>query len=169
MPFSAVFGSIPLCSSSASGRTALSAFHNALCATNLDGYNVVRLSSVIPPGTTVDASGRLPVPAGSHGERMYCVYAERRETTAGEQAWAGMGWVQRRDGAGGFFVEHDGRDKGTVEEAIQASLVDMVTGAEHLYAPPEWVLQGTVCTGEPVCALVIAPYESVLWNGVPCD
>jgi arginine decarboxylase len=99
---------------------------------------------------------------------MYCVYAERREACPGEQAWAGLGWIQRCDGAGGLFVEHDGRDKGAVEHDIQASLADMVAGAEDLYSPPQWILQGAVCTDKPVCALVIAPYESVLWTGATC-
>ncbi|WP_249714932.1 pyruvoyl-dependent arginine decarboxylase [Rhizomonospora bruguierae] len=145
------------------GRTALSAFHAALVAVGLGQVNLVRLSSVIPPGTGVDATGRARAPESVWGDRLYCVYAERAATVVGEQAWAGVGWVRRLDGLGGLFVEHEGADEQSVSTAIQASLADMVAGAAEEYTPPEWVVQGAACAGQPVCALVIAPYEAAPW------
>src|SRR5688572_16746974 len=100
---SAVYDQIPILCASGSGGTPLSAFHAALVEVDLGHYNLVRLSSVIPPGTSVDGTGKAPVPAGSWGDRMYCVYAEQHATEIGQQAWAGVGWVQRLDGGGGLF------------------------------------------------------------------
>ena len=93
------------------------------------------------------------------------MYAEQRATGAGEQAWAGVGWVQRLDGGGGLFVEHEGASETAVAGAIRASLRDVVAGHEDEFTAPDWVLGGAVCTGEPVCSLVIAPYETAPWAG----
>lgn len=165
MSNSVVYGQIPILRAAAAGRTALAAFHAALVEAGLAHYNLVRLSSVIPPGTGVDATGKAPAPAGRWGDRMYCVYAERSAKTPGEQAWAGVGWVQRLDGRGGLFVEHEGGDEESVTAAIRASLADMVAGAAGEYAPPDWVVHGLTCADRPVCALVIAPYEVAGWSG----
>jgi arginine decarboxylase len=162
---SAVNDQIPVLCASGSGGTTLAAFHAALVEVDLGHYNLVRLSSVIPPATAVDSAGKAPVPAGGWGDRMYCVYAEQRATEPGEQAWAGIGWVQRLDGQGGLFVEHEGTSEGFVTQAIRTSLRDLVAGREDEYAGPDWVVHGTVCVDQPVCALVIAPYESAPWAG----
>ena len=165
MPSSAVSDQIPVLRATGTGGTTLAAFHHALVAVDLGHYNLVRLSSVVPPSTSVDATGKAAVPAGDWGDRMYCVYAEQRATEIGEQAWAGIGWVQRLDGKGGLFVEHEGTSEAFVEHAIRTSLAELVRGAEDQFTGGDWVLEGTVCTGEPVCALVIAPYESQSWAG----
>ncbi len=165
MSTSAIHGRIPVVRATGSGGTDLAAFHAALVAVDLGHYNLIRLSSVIPPNTGVDASGRAPLPTGTWGDRLYCVYAERRATTLGERAWAGIGWVQRKDGGGGLFVEHDGPSEEMVAHAIDTSLRDLVAGREQEFEAPQRVLAGTVCTGAPVCALVLAAYETAPWGG----
>jgi arginine decarboxylase len=166
MPSSAVYDQIPVLCANGSGATTLSAFHAALEQVDLGHYNLVRLSSVIPPGTAVDATGKTPAPRGAWGDRMYVVYAEQRATVPGEQAWAGVGWVQRLDGQGGLFVEHEGTSEELVTRALRDSLRDLVAGREDLYTGPDWVVHGTMCVDQPVCALVIAPYEVSTWAGV---
>jgi arginine decarboxylase len=162
---SAVADQIPVMAATGTGATALAAFHAALVAVDLGHLNLVRLSSVIPPGTSVDATGKAAVPAGRWGDRLYCVYAEQRATRMGQQAWAGVGWVQRLDGGGGLFVEHEGEREEAVTGAIRATLRDLVAGMEHEFTAPDWVLAGAACAGAPVCALVIAPYETASWAG----
>jgi arginine decarboxylase len=165
MSTSAVHDQIPVLKATGRGGTTLSAFHDALVAVDLGFYNLVRLSSVVPPGTSVDATGKATVPSGAWGDKMYCVYAEQRAETLGEQAWAGIGWVQRLDGGGGLFVEHEGGTELYVTNAIKTSLRDLVAGMEDAFSAPDWVLNGAVCEGEPVCSLVIAPYECSTWVG----
>jgi arginine decarboxylase len=165
MSSSAVRGQIPVVRATGKGGTSLSAFHEALVAVGLGYYNLVRLSSVIPPRTSVDATGTAPIPVGQWGDRLYCVYAEQRATVPGEEAWAGIGWAQRHDGGGGLFVEHEGSGEEVVSRAIRTSLRDLVAGREDEFSAPEWVLNGAVCTGEPVCSLVVAAYETVPWEG----
>jgi arginine decarboxylase len=154
---------IPVLRASGTGGTSLAAFHAALAAVDLGHFNLVRLSSVIPPGTTVGKSGTADLLNGMWGDRLYCVYAEQHATEIGDQAWAGIGWVQRLDGLGGYFVEHEGHNEEFVAHAIQTSLSDIVTNEDGAFAEPEWILNGTVCTGPPVCSLVIAPYETASW------
>jgi len=165
MTTSAVYDQIPVVRATGTGTTTLAAFHAALEEVDLGHYNLVRLSSVIPPSTAVDGTGKTPVPAGEWGDRMYCVYAEQRATQPGEQAWAGIGWVQRLDGKGGLFVEHEGTSEEFVTRAIRDSLRDIVAGREDFYSGPDWVVHGAVCTDKPICTLVIAPYEAAPWAG----
>ena len=62
-------------------------------------------------------------------------------------------------------MEHEGTSEEYVAHAIRTSLRDLVRGREDEYSAPDWVLNGAVCTGEPVCSLVIAPYETASWTG----
>jgi arginine decarboxylase len=169
---------LPVLGATASARTGLAAFHRTLVAVGLGHYNLVRLSSVIPPGTEVGTgrpSGGRALPAawrgsrpydfvdGQHGDRLYCVYAERRTDVPGEAVWAGVGWVHRSDGQGGYFVEHDGTTSEAVLDELRTSLAEMVADEPVSFEPPQWVLEGTVCEGDPVCALVVVPYVATAW------
>ncbi|WP_328477814.1 pyruvoyl-dependent arginine decarboxylase [Actinoplanes sp. NBC_00393] len=167
MQTSAVYDEIPVIKVVGRGSTTLSAFHDALVQADIAVYNLVRLSSVIPPGTQVDATGKTPAPQGAWGDKLYCVYAEQYATLPGEQAWAGIGWVQRLDGQGGLFVEHEGTSEGYVTTAIKNSLRDLVRGHSEAFTDPDFVVHGAVCDGDPVCAMVIAPYETASWAGAP--
>lgn len=114
---SSVYSRIPILKSTGTGGSSLAAFHAALVALELGHYNLIRLSSVVPPGTTVDGSGTATAPSGSWGDRLFCVYAEQRATVIGEEAWAGVGWVHRLDNSGGgLLVEHEGHSEASVIE-----------------------------------------------------
>jgi arginine decarboxylase len=162
---SAVYDQLPVVCATGTGNTTLSAFHNALVAMDLGHYNLVRLSSVLPPNTSVDATGKAPVPVGQWGDKLYCVYAEQSATEVGEQAWAGVGWVERLDGGGGLFVEHEGTSEQFVVNAIRTSLADLVEGREDYFTHPDWVLNGAVCTDKPVSSMVLVAYETTPWVG----
>jgi len=164
MSRSAVNSEMPILRATGTGGTALAAFHNALVGVDLGQYNLIRLSSVIPPGTVVDPTGTAPAPTGSWGDRLYCVYAEQRTTTPGEEAWAGIGWVQRLSGGGGLMVEHMGGSEAFVTDSILTSLYDMVQGCEAEFSAPHFVVNGAHCTSKPVCSLVIAPFEMAAWH-----
>ncbi|HYH24152.1 MAG TPA: pyruvoyl-dependent arginine decarboxylase [Blastococcus sp.] len=155
---------IPIVTGIGTGSTALSAFDGALRDAGIANYNLIRLSSVVPAHTAVDATGTAPLPVGGWGDRLYCVYAEQRATAPGDQAWAGIGWVQRLDGAGGLFVEHEGDSEQFVADAIEASLADLAARRPETFGPAQKVLTGTKCVDAPVCALVVAAYETAGWG-----
>ena len=77
------------------GTTELSAFDAALVGAGVANFNLIRLSSVIPPNGEVVEVDRCPFSHGaSWGDRLYAVYAEQRTSIPGQQVWAGVGWVQ---------------------------------------------------------------------------
>ena len=153
---------LPVLRSFSAGVTELSAFHRALMQVGLGYSNLIRLSSVIPPGATVLPDETLPADS-SWGDRLYCVYAEQRTSTPGEEAWAAVGWVQRLDGGGGLLVEHEGGSEGHVTEAVQRSLADMVAEADEAFSEPEWLVCGGRCEDQPVAALVVVPFVRAPW------
>ena len=111
----------------ASASTELAAFDRALVAVGAANYNLIRLSSVIPPGSSVAVVPRVPPrPAACWGDRLYTVYAEQRAASPGEQAWAGVGWVQDDRTGAGLFVEHEGGSERAVRDQISASLAELL-------------------------------------------
>jgi arginine decarboxylase len=151
------------------GKTELAAFDAALRAAGCGNYNLVRLSSVIPPHTELVLEAEPVEPSADWGHRLYCVYAAETTRIPGAQAWAGVGWVRVADGDGrGLFVEHEGPSEEEVRDLIATSLEDMCAGRPERFTPPECSIIGTRCTGdEAVCALVIAKYQVVTWADPP--
>lgn len=149
-----------------SGRTQLAAFDAALRDAGIADFNLVRLSSVIPPAAElriVDGDEQL---TGEHGDLLYCVYASAFASTSGDQAWAGVGWSLRTDGSGaGLFVEHHGSSRGTVVHDIETSLEDMSIGRDDQFETAGSLLASIECEHHPVCALVVATYQRQGWDG----
>ena len=165
MSTTAVSTALPVATGSGTGSTSLSAFDAALRDAGVANFNLVRLSSVIPPDTEVDTTGATPIPEGGWGDRLYCVYAEQHADLPGVEAWAGIGWVQRLDGRGGLFVEHEGPTEEFLTTAIESSLADLVAGRPEEFGEVHMVINGTTCVDKPVCAFVVAAYETAPWRG----
>ena len=165
MSTTAVSSALPVAAGTGTGSTSLSAFDAALRAAGVANFNLVRLSSVIPPDTEVDTTGATPIPEGGWGDRLYCVYAEQHADLPGVEAWAGIGWVQRLDGQGGLFVEHEGPTEAFLTTAIESSLADLVAGRPEEFGEVHMVINGTTCVDKPVCAFVVAAYETATWGG----
>jgi arginine decarboxylase len=143
--------------------TELAAFDAALYEAGIGDYNLLTLSSVIPPGAEV--LQKQPDLSGVEwGDRLYVVLAEQRASVIGEEAWAGIGWIQETGGRRrGLFVEHHGSSEDEVEGLIQASLASMQEYRTERFGPVQSVLRGARCTGLPVSALVAATYEAQPW------
>ncbi len=154
---------ISIFSSEGVGATALSAFDDALLAAGVANFNLIRLSSVIPPSTEILTGEAAAAPTGEWGDRLYCVYAEQTEIRPGREAWAGIGWVQGADGRG-LFVEHSGASKDEVATAITLSLGSMTRGRSQGFGDVQMAIAGTTCEDKPVCALAIATYEVQGWS-----
>ncbi len=151
------------------GPTAIAAFDAALREAGVHNYNLIRLSSVVPPASEIKvlAEGTAAKPPGDWGDRLYVVYAAQEATLPGEEAWAGVGWVQQAGTRKGLFVEHEGPSEQMVRQAINLSLESMTEGRpDESFGPPRAVVRGAVCEGEPTCALVVAVYESQGWGPV---
>jgi arginine decarboxylase len=150
-----------------SGPTTLSAFDAALNDAGIANYNLIRLSSVIPPNTTIVQhedtidKGILP---GEWGDRLYVVMAEQRADTPNEEAWAGVGWVQDKETGKGLFVEHEGSSETKVRRDIEQSLTALMATRNVDFGPIQMKVTGRTCTHHPVCAMVVAVYQASDWE-----
>lgn len=102
-------------------ETALGSFDAALSRANLHNYNLVELSSIVPPDAEIVEVGALPSGRWRVGAPVATVLA--RETTAGGgTVAAGIGWRQAAEG--GVFVEMTGETAEQCERRIRQGLDD---------------------------------------------
>ncbi len=155
---------IQVAAGTAAGPTTLAAFDGALRVAGVANFNLIRLSSIAPPGSVVDALPGGATPEGTWGDRLYVVLAEERVETHNEEAWAGIGWTQERATGRGLFVEHHGNSRHRVDADITSSLVDLTAGRPGMaFTPVQRLVTGATCVDEPVCALVVAVFGSEPW------
>jgi arginine decarboxylase len=148
------------------GPTKLAAFDAALISTGVANYNLIRLSSIIPPDSKITQAKKVETPIEDWGKRLYVVMADDRVSSPNFEAWAGIGWVQDEETGRGLFVEHEGNSEDTVKQNINDSLhalmasrhIDPKTMKMHME------VIGTVCENKPVCALALAVFKTEDWE-----
>ncbi|MEV7432014.1 MULTISPECIES: pyruvoyl-dependent arginine decarboxylase [unclassified Nocardioides] len=147
------------------GRTPLAAYDHALLNAGVGNLNLIKLSSVIPPHSTVRVleDPAAEVLAGGHGDKLYCVESASFAEHSGETVWAGLGWT-RDHTTGGLFVEHHGGSEESLLEQITFSLHDMDVNRGGGYGPVEHATASAHCVDRPVCALVVAAYSVEDWS-----
>jgi arginine decarboxylase len=145
------------------GPTPLAAFDQALLNAGVANYNLIYLSSIIPPDSVIERA-RYVTPPDEYGHRLYVVMARHEEQTPGNMAWAGVGWTQEAATGRGLFVELHGSQRAEVEEAIHSSLGCMMASRSLHYGPIQYEIAGKLCSGAPVCAVVLAVYQSERWE-----
>lgn len=146
------------------GPTQLSAFDQALVHAGVANFNLIYLSSVLPPNSQVVDAKPGEVPAGAWGDRLYVVMAQQRTSIRNEEAWAGIGWIQDKKTKQGLLVEHEGHSKAEVTGNIRASLTALANNRNTEFGPIHMKVAGTKCSDLPVCALVVAVFESSPWR-----
>lgn len=159
---------IQIASGTGTGPTKLAAFDAALHEAGVANHNLIRLSSIVPPGSKL-INNRGPVTSrpGKWGDRLYVVMADMRVDTPNVEAWAGIGWAQDKKTGKGLFVEHEGKSESTVRRDIQQSLESLMSTRNVDFGPIHTKVIGKTCLHEPVCALAIAVYEASGWkNGL---
>lgn len=143
--------------------TELAAFDAALHQAGVADFNLIRLSSLIPPGSRITAPERWSPLAGSWGDRLYAVYAEHRVSAAGRRACAGLGWFVNEDTGAGVLVEHHGDDETTVESQLKATMDDLAERRPGRYGMQSWRINSIRCESEPVAAVVVAAFCVEPW------
>ena len=153
------------------GGNNLSAFDNALQDAGVSNYNLIRLSSIIPPNSVIEVVDRYETPDCDFGKKLYVVQAEIRSNQTGKFLAAGIGWYLLEDGKG-LFVEHE--DMGDTEEAVRSeieyriavSLRDLCRfrGIEFKESQMKSKLSITQVKNKPSCALVLAIYKAESWD-----
>ncbi len=153
---------IHLSSGTGVGPTPLAAFDAALIDAGVANYNLLCLSSVIPPNARI-VRAKHRVRPDDHGRRLYVVMSQMRQSRPGQPAHAGIGWVQQGEDGPGLFVElHDGHRE-RLERDLHATLGAMCRGRGVDYGPVHTAIASRVCETQPVCALVVAVYTCEPW------
>jgi arginine decarboxylase len=155
---------IEIASGVGSGPTELAAFDAALIAAGVANFNLLVLSSVIPPATEIIESDAPLSPVGEWGDRLYVVMAQERVTTRNAEAWAGLGWVSDERTGRGLFVEHHGSSRAEVEGDIHDSLSTLCHNRGVEFGAHHMRLAGITCRDDAVCALVVATYGASGWS-----
>lgn len=155
---------IQLSTGTGRGHTKLAAFDAALHMAGVANYNLIRLSSVIPPGSEIVVKKPIENQPGNWGDRLYVVMAEMRVDTPNMEAWAGIGWVQDPETGKGLFVEHEGTNEHSVRRDIKSSLEALMGIRKVDFGEIHMEVIGRTCTHDPVCAMVVAVYKSADWN-----
>ncbi len=149
---------IRIVTATGTGPTEMAAYDSALAAVGAEKYNLVRLSSVIPPEAEVVSTTDLST-VGDIGDRLHVVQAVA--TTTGEDATAGLAWADTAR-AGGLFYEASAQGHAaaaTVEAELEA-------GIAHGIELRDWTIEDrdrhlvSVSPGDDTagCALVLAAY-----------
>lgn len=162
---------IKIVSGVGTGKTILSAFDCALKDAGVYNYNLIVLSSIIPPGSKVSKAKSYETPPEEYGHKLYVVKAEYRSEEVGKYIAAGIGWYQL-EGGRGIFVEHEikGETRIAVESEIELrvknSLKDLAK-FRNIRFDESKVHSTTAITqikDSPTCVLVIAVYQSEGWR-----
>lgn len=151
------------------GKTPMSAFDAALKDAGIHNFNLIYLSSIIPPRTKIKFD-KIKTNSKEWGNRLYIVKSEMRSRQSGQHIGAALGWYQWKDGRG-IFVEHEeiGETKEAVEAnlnaEVQKSLTDMCR-ARGIPADKD-KFHTKICTAKvtdlPASVIVVAVFKSEKW------
>lgn len=153
------------------GKTTLSAFDHALKDAGVYNYNLITLSSIIPPGSNVMKVGTFNTPAEEFGHKLYVIKAEIRSEEAGKYIAAGLGWYHLEDGRG-MFVEHEIKGetkiavKSEIDMRIKNSLKDLCKfrGIKFEERKIKSCMSIAHIVDQPTSVLVLAVYKSESWE-----
>lgn len=148
------------------GTTELASFDHALVNAGVANFNLVYLSSVLPPGSDVHVVTEPSIPEGQWGDKLYVVIAQKRTSQRNQEAWAGIGWMQDDKTKKGLLVEHEGHSENEVRADIENSLKALAENRNMKFGPIQMHITGKQCVSLPVCALVVAVFESEPWKGM---
>lgn len=145
------------------GPTKMAAFDQALVHAGISNYNLIYLSSVLPPDSKVHIVEKAKVD-GNWGDRLYLVMSQKRISQRNQEAWAGIGWMQDPKTKQGLLVEHEGHSESEVRADISNSLTAFARNRQMEFGPHYMHVIGTRCIDLPTCALVVAVFKSTGWQ-----
>ena len=154
---------IQITKGSGTGPTELSAFDSALMSAGIGDQNLICLSSVIPHGSNIVFEKPSFTPK-DFGSKLYVVISDVRSSTAGQEMWVGIGWVQEASTKKGLFVEHHSNTQKGLEDMISNSLNHMTASRPNdKWSEIQMAIEGTTCKGRPTSVLVSAVYQTEGW------
>jgi arginine decarboxylase len=154
---------IHLWTASGEGQTPRAAFDAALLRAGAQHCEHLRESSLIAPHAAIVLAEPGAAPSGQR-DRRYVVMSQMQQSRSGHHAHAGIGWVQRRDDGSGLFIDLHDDDRGRLEHDLHAAFAAIPCLRDAACGPVQTAFASRLCTGLPVCALVVAAF-----SGPACD
>lgn len=148
---------IPVTMGMGAAPTRLGAFDAALDRAGVSNFNLIRLSSIIPPGSTVEPHENYHRVQGGYGDRLYAVWAIDYADRVGQTAEAALAWEYTDEG--GVLVE----EHGAYSRSRVHSSLDDVAGRRGIVGKAGVMTARIECERDPVCALVIASLKAEPW------
>ena len=144
-----------------SGRTLLSAFDSALLAAGVANFNLIALSSVIPPRQQGPHRRHRPARWPRRPALLRALRGVRRPPGRVRLGRAGLGL--RREHRR-LLRRAQGRQRGVPARADRAESGGHDRQPGRGYGPVHMATASAHCVDRPVCALTIAAYEVVPWS-----
>ena len=152
------------------GQTEISAFDAALRDAGIANFNLIKLSSIIPPNSVVQTK-KYCSSEQEFGNKLYAVKSEQRSQKQGQYIGASLGWYQFDDGRG-LFVEHEatGETAEVVEDTLQTeimqSLADLCCHRSYPFHKERCQMELCITrvAEQPAAVLVAAVYASEGWT-----
>jgi len=152
------------------GKTLLAAFDAALKKAGVYNFNLITLSSVVPPKSEIKFR-KFKTKLEDWGNKLYVVKAEIRSRQSGMYIGAALGWYQLNDGRG-VFVEHEeiaetmDAVKSNLEKEVYDSLRDLCKfrGFKIIEKNLKMKMCISKVIDQPTSVLVIANYKSEKWD-----
>lgn len=129
---------IPVVWGTGDAATRLTAFDAALAAAGIGDYNLLGLSSIAPPGATVETPGTLEAPYGV-GAPVAVVLADASSAEPGETVAAGLGWVLGPEG--GVFMEATDAEAAACRSRLETMLADVRRQREWAFTEEETLVR----------------------------
>lgn len=146
---------IDVVSGTGEAGTSLGAFDAALHDAGVGDYNLVALSSVIPPGAVVGRRAEPTVHADV-GSVVAVVLAEAVSEAPGTELAAGLGWARAEEG--GVFMEATASSRRDCESALSDRLADVRETREWRWQPDDELEVRAHTVEEAGAAVVAAVY-----------
>lgn len=143
------------------GPTKIAAFDAALFDAGIANFNLIYLSSIIPPRSRVIVK-RLGWDNKGYGDRLYVVISRVDIDKTGKTAFVGLGWFYDKN-KGGVFVEHSSYNKKRLISYLKTTLKFMAK-SRLIKAVSFFKVIGVKCKKAPACALIVAVYKSEKWQ-----
>jgi len=124
-------------------------------------YNLIPLSSIVPPKAEIEKVGRFQGNPKDYGKRLYVVMAS--DTIIEGSTAVGVGWTQEKEDKRGLFVEFHSSNEADVKEMIYNGLDEMMTRRNKVYSNIQYETESIKCEGYYACALVVAIIKEEDW------
>lgn len=142
------------------GSTKLAAFDAALFDAGIANFNLIYLSSIIPPKCNVFAQ-KANLNDKYIGQKLYIVPSYSVLDTKGAVSYIGLGWLFLKE-SGGFFVEYNSEKEEEVLSYIHDTIHSM-NRYRSIESEPQVKIIKIECEARPISGIIAAIYKVEKW------